>query len=364
MSSIGIINNLSSNHYSHILDIVDNADTIYIISPFLMESFETIFYEIFEKGIKRVHLVTTLKNNDIDLIRKANALHSFCSYCMENKVEFNIYIDNKLHGKIYAASKNGVYTNGILTSANFTDSGLNRNHEWGVHIQEPQTLKTLMNEVFSVCSAPLSVQNISAIIKKVDDYFKNKQEPDIPTLDLTLDEFVEYGSDTIDESDDNTDIRYFIKPIGSTDSPFPESGKLDKAIASLHFAKRRPRAVRIGDILICYAVGSTKLIGYYEVITEPTLTGGDDDRWPWSVQARNLCSDYSENWVNINKTLPSIRAKYPSDKPITHIGGTTLGALNFGSDKIRLTVPFAKHLMQAIEGAVKKQSKPHNDMGI
>jgi len=138
-------------------------------------------------------------------------------------------------------------------------------------------LFSILLDVQCVCKSDSGSQNISAIIKKVDDYFKNKQEPDIPTLDLTLDEFIEYGSDTIDESDDNTDIRYFIKPIGSTDSPFPESGKLDKAIVSLHFAKR-PRAVRIGDILICHAVGSTKFIGYYEVITEPILTGGDDDR--------------------------------------------------------------------------------------
>ena len=361
MGAMSIINNLSSNHYQQILDITNGADTLYIISPFLMESFDTVFCELLEKGIKHIHMVTTLKNNDLDLMRKTNSLHSFCSLCSENNIKFDVYIDNKLHGKIYVASKGGKFTSGILTSANFTDSGLNRKHEWGVLINDETTLQTLINEVFSVCSEPLSIDDIPKIIKKIDDYFKNKQEPEMPTLDLTLDEFIHYGNDTIEDINADSDIRYFIKPVGSSNSPFPESHKLDKNIETLHFAKRKPRAVRIGDVLICYAVGTTKLLGYFEVITEPSLTGTDDDRWPWSVQAKNLCPNYSENWINWGNALISVRDKYPANKAVTYNGGTTLGALNYGSDKIRLAVPFAKHLIKTIEGSVNKEdsvSKP------
>ena len=344
MNEIGIINNLSSNHYQHILGISENADTLYIISPFLMESFDTILSELRDMSIKHIHLVTTLKNNDMDLLRKANALHSFCSLCAHSNIKFNVYIDNKLHGKIYATSKDGVFTGGIITSANFTDSGLNRNHEWGVRINGSDVLKTLIDEVFSVCSKPISHTSISGIIKKVDDYFKTKQEPNIPKLDLTLDEFIDFGTE-IAASDNSSDIRYFIKPRGSADSPYQISNKIDPDIVTLEFARRKPRAVRIGDILICYAVGVTNLLGYFEVLTEPELTGDEDDRWPWTVQAKNLCPAYSDNWYSHNNTLPGARDKFTADDPITYNGGKTLGALNYGSDKIRLSERFARHLI-------------------
>jgi HKD family nuclease len=126
-----IINNLSGNHYQQIIDMLENADTLYIISPFLMESFDTFFDKLKNTSVENIHLITTLKSNDTDLLRKANTLHSFCSLCHTHGIQFQIYADNKLHGKIYIAAKNGECNRGILTSANFTDSGLNRNHECG-----------------------------------------------------------------------------------------------------------------------------------------------------------------------------------------------------------------------------------------
>jgi len=361
MNEISVINNLSSNHYQHILDISKNADTLYIISPFLMESFDTIFSELRDMNISHIHLVTTLKNNNMDLLKKANSLHSFCSLCTQSNIKFNIYVDNKLHGKIYATSKDGVFADGILTSANFTDSGLNRNHEWGILIDNADMLEMLVDEVFSVCSKPISNTSISGIIEKVDDYFKTKQEPNVPKLDLTVDEFIDFGTE-ITETDRPSDIRYFIKPRGSADSPYSIHSKIDSDIVTLEFAKRKPRAVRIGDILICYAVGVTNLLGYFEVLTEPALTGDEDDRWPWTVQAKNLCPAYSDNWYSHNNTLPGARDKFTADEPITYNGGKTLGALNYGSDKIRLSERFARHLIQTIEDCAKGSVRRY-DMG-
>lgn len=339
---MNIINNISGNHYQRMIDIAKNGDTLYIVSPFLMESFDTLFCEFKDMGIKNIHLITTLKSKNVDLLRKANSLHSFCSLCVANGIQFHIYVDNKLHGKIYASSKNGRYTCGMLTSANFTESGLNHNHEWGLWLDDTKTLEVLINEVFSVCSKALSCDNISGIIKKVDDYFNAMLEPEQPKLDLSIDEFIDFGTIV-------SDTRYFIKPVGYSTSPYPESSRLDTNIATMRFSKRKPRAVRVGDILICYAVGTTKILGYFEVLTLPAFAGDEEERWPWSVQAKNLCPSYSENWVQHNNTLASVKDAYHVEAPITYNGGKTLGALNFGADKIRLTEQFADHLIKIIE---------------
>ena len=116
VSEAKIINNLSLNHYECILDIAKNGDTFYIVSPYLMESFDTIFCELRETSITRTHLVTTLKNNDMELLRKANSLYSFCTLYVENKIKFDVHVDNKLHSKIYVASKNSVFTCGMMTA--------------------------------------------------------------------------------------------------------------------------------------------------------------------------------------------------------------------------------------------------------
>lgn len=342
MNGSYIINNLSGNHYQRIMDVARNADTLYIVSPFLMESFDTLFCEFSDMSIKTIHLVTTLKNNDMDLLRKANALHSFCSLCMESKIQYNIYIDNRLHGKIYAAAQNGAYTCGILTSANFTESGLNYNHEWGVWIDASQTLEALIKDVLGVCSKPLSDESISGIIKKVDNYFKTKPEPEQLKPELSIDEFIDFNITVSNK-------RYFLKPVGYMESPYSENAKMNSDIDNLCFSKRKPRAVRVGDILICYAVGSTKLLGYFEVITEPAYSGNDDERWPWGVQAKNLCPAYSERWMSFDNRLGTVRNQFIDNTPITYNGGKTLGALNFGADKIRLTERFAEHLIRIIE---------------
>lgn len=347
MDRIHVINNLSDNHYKQIVEIAQNADTLYIVSPFLMESFDTIFCEFKETNIRTIHLVTTLRSHDIDLLRKANFLNSFCRLCEENKIKFKIYINNKLHGKIYVASKNNKYISGILTSANFTESGLSHNHEWGLKIEEPKILETLIKQVLEVCSNSLSIENIYCIIKKVDKYFKINKEISQFKPNISIDEFLDFDKNVQNK-------RFFIKPVGYSGEPYTANEKLDSDIATLHFSRRRPSAVRVGDILICYAVGSTKLLGYFEVITQPTFFG-DDDRWPWSVKGKNLCPAYSESWMHYNNTLATIKETFSIDTPITYIGGKTLGALNFGSDKIRLTEIFANHIIKIIERDAKKR---------
>lgn len=76
-------------------------------------------------------------------------------------------------------------------------------------------------------------------------------------------------------------------------------------------------------------------------------------RWPWRVMVENLNPKYSFNWWSYDNTLSSVTASYGGGKPLTYVGGNSLGALSFGADKIRLKDSFAHHIISVIEQTVK-----------
>ncbi|MEI2446066.1 restriction endonuclease PLD domain-containing protein [Priestia megaterium] len=325
-----------------------NADELRIISPFLMESFDDFFNELNGKGIKHISLTTTLKDNSLDLLKKSNSLYSFCLNCKRNNISYSVNIDNKLHGKIYITLKSGIPLQGIITSANFTNSGLKVNHEWGIITDDTNQLLKLLNEVKTVESIELSTKELEEVIKKIDTFSKVNPVSKNPQINLTISDIINEGKHRV-----SSNKRYFIKPVGVSDNPFPEQRRLSVDVQKLHFSKKKPTAVREGDILICYGVGSTKLLGYFEVIEGPYYLEGTSSRWPWEVKGRNLCPAYSERWNTFNNTISSIQASYDFTVPITKNNkGNSLNGLMFGLDKIQLTKEFAEHVISLIENSI------------
>ncbi|WP_328804067.1 hypothetical protein [Paenibacillus glycinis] len=236
---------------------------------------------------------------------------------------------------------------GFITSANFTDSGLNHNHEWGVQIDDTSTLKQIIIDISKVSSHALTNEELHNIIVKIDSFSQNAAIPTDSKISLEVNNFIKHKV-----AESKIDIRYFIKPVGFTNEPFETTRTLSSGIEVMHFSKRRPNSVRVGDILICYGVGTTKLLGYFEVVSEPYIWD-ENSRWPWEVKAKNLYPKYSQSWLYIDNTVSSIQASFDTKRAITYIGGGTLGALQFGADKIRLTDEFAQHVISIIEGSVK-----------
>jgi hypothetical protein len=346
-----ILNNIYSSHYNDIKSILLNADELKIISPFLMESFDDFFSQIHGTDIKHISLTTTLKDKNPDLLKKSNSLYSFCLNCKRNNISYSVHIDNKLHGKIYISLKLGSPLQGIITSANFTNSGLESNHEWGVLIEDTSQLLKLIDEIKCVESRALSSEELEKVIKKIDAYSQGTVLPKEPKIDLTVSDII--NKEIHKQKVTSSDKRYFIKPVGVSDEPFSEHRRLSTNMQELHFSKRKPVAVREGDILICYGVGTTKLLGYFEVIEGPYYLEGTSSRWPWEVKAKNLCPEYSEKWNSFNNTISTIQDSYNLSAPITKNNqGKTLGALNFGADKIQLTEEFANHVINIIESSI------------
>ncbi|QNR65181.1 NgoFVII family restriction endonuclease [Paenibacillus peoriae] len=341
-----ILNNIDSSHFNEIKNLVRDADELYIISPFLMESFDIFFDEIIApSGVKRIVLVTTLRDNDPDILKKSNSLYSFLLNCFNRTIENRVLVDNKLHGKIYIANKEGNPLRGIITSANFTDRGLNHNHEWGVQIDETAPLKQIIADLTKVSSYTLTQDELTNIIVKIDNFAQYGLKA-TPKINLEINHLIDHK---IIET--KSDVRYFMKPVGFSDEPFDPTKTLSSEIEVMHFSKRRPTSVRVGDVLICYGVGTTKLLGYFEVISEPYIWD-INSRWPWEVKAKNLFPKYSQSWTSIENTISSIQASFDDKLPVSYVGGRTLGAFQFGSDKIRLSDEFAQHVINIIKGSV------------
>ena len=65
-----------------------------------------------------------------------------------------------------------------------------------------------------------------------------------------------------------------------------------------------------------------------------------------------MSTDFGAKWWFFDYTLSSLQNEFKTncpDKHITYKGGDTLGALNFGADKIRLTQEFAEFLIRKIK---------------
>lgn len=339
-----ILNNLDSSHYTEMKDLVLDADELYIVSPFLMESLDVFFDEIVAPSrVKQIILVTTLRDNDPDLFKKVNSFRSILFNCTVNNIVLRIHIDNKLHGKIYIATKGSSPNKGIITSANFTDRGLNYNHEWGVVIDDSSQLKKIIDDILSVSSHALTDVELNNIIIRIENYTRKTGTPKTPKIDLEI-------NNLIKKRVFKPGLRYFIKPVGYSGKHFEITRKLSQDIEKMHFAKK-PKSVRVGDILICYAVGTTKLLGYFEVTCDPYIWDSRS-RWSWEVTAKNLSPAYSDSWNNYDNTIRSIQGSFDPNLYITHNKGKTLGAVQFGVDKIWLTEEFAQHVISIIDDSV------------
>ena len=345
-----IINNLNSNHMIEFKKLADESNELILASPFLFTDFDDFFESLNSKNLSTITLITTLHSEISELSRKTNSLVSFVDSLDKVKIRWNIHLDNKLHGKIYLFKANGSSIAGIISSANLTDNGMINNHEWGVLIKDETILKNIERELFScIQKTNLTQENLIELMLKTDEYSKNIPEKNKEKIVVDIKSIL---SDQINISF-TEETKFFIKPIGVQDNPVEIGRDFSSPAQKLYFSRRRPVAVCPGDILICYGVGPTKLLSYFKVLSEPNLRDDEpDSRWPWFVEGENLSTDFGAKWWFFDYTLSSLQNEFKTncpDKHITYKGGDTLGALNFGADKIRLTQEFAEFLIRKIK---------------
>ncbi|MBR9832854.1 NgoFVII family restriction endonuclease [bacterium] len=193
-----IIDNLSEdhNHKKYILDMIRESDEMFITSPYLMRDFNVLFNNEVLNKIKKIYLITTLQPNSLDQIKKVFSLKSLIEIpkIKSGEVDCKISLNNKLHGKIYIFKNSGKYVGGIVTSANFTDSGLYINHEWGITLTEEVSLSKLENSIKATIDPQfkfLSHKSILRLLNQLNSFINANGEPVDDEIDLDLTEHLE-----------------------------------------------------------------------------------------------------------------------------------------------------------------------------
>ena len=173
-----IIDNVNGSHYKSILNMLSEANGMTVASPFLMEDFHEFIYDVACLGVKNISLITTLKDNNPDLLIKASSLYSFVLACKKNDVSYEIRTNNRLHGKLYIALNGNNPLKGIVTSANLTSNGLSYSHEWGVEFDDESKLQGIIEDLYKYSSSPISNENLDHIIRTIDEY--QTSNPPVP----------------------------------------------------------------------------------------------------------------------------------------------------------------------------------------
>ncbi|MFC0877120.1 restriction endonuclease PLD domain-containing protein [Saccharicrinis sp. FJH2] len=355
-----LINNLTTenNHSTRLKELFNNCDNVILVSPFLMTDFSDFLEEISLSVITKIHLITTLKPKSFDQIRKISSLISLIDHpeIKSEKIKYQISLNNKLHGKIYIFKKNNKYISAIITSANFTESGLVRNHEWGIEITDKDKISEVENSIMnSIEYENLSSKDILSMQEKANDYLAKHPKKEEREIELNLTDSL--NSSIWTNELDNT-IEYWLKPIGVSDSPIVEGTLFNELETRLHFSKQRPNGVKPNDILISYGVGTSKIISVYRVLSFPEYVTDEEienedwlERWPWYVRGENLTQNFGTDWWKHHLHINPLKDKYLSvnpNAPITAVGGKTLGALNFGKDKLKLSPDFARFIIEIV----------------
>lgn len=358
-----LINNLLSadNHSTRLKQLFDESDAVILTSPFLMSNFADFFGEINFSQLKKFHLITTLLPKSLDQIKKISSLSSLIAFpdIRDKKVDCQISLNNKLHGKIYIFKRSDNYISAIVSSANFTNSGLSRNHEWGVEITDKEEIKNLEKSIVeSIEFSNLTIDEIHRMQKEANEFVERKPQTETKDIELKLTDFISSSNWT---SQLDSTINYWLKPIGVTGEPIEEGdpfSSVNVGKGDLNFSKLRPTGVKPNDILITYGVGTTKILSIYRVTSFPEYVTKEDikevdwyERWPWYVTGENLTPIFGGKWWKYNFHINGLREQFlkaNKDGKITAVGGKTLGGLNFGKDKLKLSSDFATFIIRKI----------------
>ena len=335
-----IENSSCHNHYDCLLDLCKQADELVIASPFCFPNFERFVSNVSkEDATRKITFITTMKNDEV--VEKIDSLLSFRKAMKEHGINWQIRIDNMLHGKVYIFKNNEVPFAAIITSANLTQHGLRQNHEWGCLVEDAKAIGSMEKQLLVDADIELTSDKLELIKKRADKTrekgWKKVKQQEIQQ-EIQIDDIL-----SLPQISNGT--RFFIKPIGSNNHQIFE-GDYSEKFQKQHFANRLPKAVRVGDILITYAVGARKIISVFKVMSSPQKNNIPNERWPWFVEVNNLTTNLGKTWTKKNLKVMDIAREYAEiyKLPVTQRGGYNLNGLMLGNDKIQLTDEFGRYL--------------------
>lgn len=339
----------SSNHFKEILKLSKKSDELILVSPFLTTDMGYFLDSM--KNIQRLTVYTVFEGYN-DALNKSKSILALYKYCERNNIRLSIKINEDLHGKVYLFYKSEKETGSIITSANFTSKGLKSNYEWGVCVNNVEQQKLLHSEIEEIPVSDVKRNQIEAIYNAAVEFEKNN--PAQTEKIFKINKYINIKP----SKTGNTKMGYYLKPIGVTGNPFKKGDTL-KENDEIGFGDAANKLNK-GDILLCYSVGTGFLVGYYKIISNNSEFKklNEYDRWPWKISVECNSVPVSKEWwtyeMKTNDLVSDFKGLYP-DKHITFNGGDTLGAIQWGRDRVKLTEDFALYLIDQIDGKWKNE---------
>lgn len=367
MPDLMMVSNTGDDHLSELKKLISgNADRLVIASPFLASDITSLLREFSFQKIRKFELVTTFKPKDPEQLTKPFILKDLFEHFSENcpHTKLQVHVDNALHGKIYIATSDNSRKM-IISSANFTRNGLSNNHEWGLVTNNNEIIDNVITDLFdSIEYQDITYTQIKRACLFADQY--NRDHPDWEKKPDIYSDILDSVYSVEDES--NTNPQYFLKPVGVSESPIllEDEREFTDLHENLHFSKKKPKGVKKGDVLITVAVTAGSLLSYYKVtggmqeVTQEEIARDQwKERWPWYMEGRNLSPQFGGEWwvhnIQRKDALNEFLEKHPG-VPVTSAGGFSLGTLNYGGDKVKITKEFGDFLISKIEGTISDKN--------
>ena len=255
-----------------------------------------------------------------------------------------VRIDNQLHGKVYIGKKDVSYIGAIISSANFTENGLENNHEWGVFINEQMAISDIHQQIMKDASVELLEKDLTNMRQWMED--NPKEEVTTPSVDVSFINMIEHPVSS------KTGIKYWLKTLGKSPYPVPSDRLFGDVEHQITFTKKNPTGIKEGDVLIAYSVVSQKLISVFVagknrgVLSHFENSG--DEQWPNYIMCQNETPKFGANWSKINIRLREIREEFSQLYPnatVLSSGNNKLNGLQWGADHIRATEEFAEFVI-------------------
>ena len=346
-----IINNSISNHLDEVKDLLASSSEALIVSPFISLPAIKKIEDWLASGFQALTLVTTLKEKDPDQLKKVLVLEELFLLKKSRSFRLTVRIDNQLHGKVYIGKKDVNYTGAIISSANFTENGLENNHEWGVFINDQMAISDIHQQIMNDASIELSEKDLARMRQWMDD--NPKEDVKSPTVDVSFIDMITRPAIT------DTGITYWLKPLGRDHKPVPDTAFYGDARHRITFSKRgRPVGIKEGHIVIAYSIITMQLISVFVAgdnndrgeLTQFPVPG--DEKWPYYIWCDNETPQYGAVWPKMELTLHSLREDFLRQYPKSTVlpSGNKLNALQWGSDHVKATPEFGEFVVKRMKG--------------
>ena len=287
-----VVNNCRGNHIEEVKDLLANSNKALIASPFISLTVIDKMKNWLTFGFQELTLITTLKEKDPDQLRKVPVLMELFRLEKTRGFHLTVKIDNKLHGKVYIGKRDSNYTGAIVTSANFTENGLENNHEWGIFFNDQKEISNMHQQIVKDASLELTEKDLMKMKQWIDD--NPKEDVKSPSIDVSFIDMIE--KPIVNKAS----LTYWLKPLGKSPDPVPSTRLFGDEMHQITFTTKNPRGIVEGDILLTYSVVTQQIISVFEatdergVLTEFANLG--DERWPNYIWCKILSPEYGASW--------------------------------------------------------------------